>query len=431
MMAASRIAGISRWASRKAADRAMHWAALTGMPDDPYILARLGLFPLAITATATDGKGRLGQMMARAAMGEVDTKTLATFSSLAPSLRRWAARLIAIHNCEAAISLLDDQDREAVAACLIAIGRPEDALSRLGENRGNSAEIAALTAHIATSTGDHRGARSALNSLFGMTGFSPVLTSDDSGFTIDDLGGTGKAIENGPKVSVIIPYRDAAATLETAIGSMTNQSWRNLEIIAVDDASSDAGPAITARMAEADRRIVAVQNQRTPGVYGARNTAIEAASGEYIAFLDADDWSPVERIARQVERLGNHAVCIGNHIRMDDMGRPVAPRIFPLVRPVPITLLTRRDSLINAGPFEEVVTGADSEMLARLEMLFGKNAIDRDPAVLLVARWRSGSLSDAEEGGLFGAERFAYRADWMFRHAGREAPGLPAGPAAA
>ena len=204
-----------------------------------------------------------------------------------------------------------------------------------------------MSRRYTSGTTDHRAARSAINSLFATTDFTPVLDDDDGAFTIDDLDGTSKAIENGPKVSIIIPYRDAAATLKTAIESMANQSWRNLEIIAVDDASRDDGPAIVAQLAEADQRIVAVKNQRTPGVYGARNSAIDIATGEYVAFLDADDWSPVERIARQVERLGDHALGIGNHIRMDDAGRPVAPRIFPLVRPVPITMLVRRNSLIN------------------------------------------------------------------------------------
>jgi hypothetical protein len=61
-------------------------------------------------------------------------------------------------------------------------------------------------------------------------------------------------------------------------------------------------------------------------------------------------------------------------------------------------------------------------------MLHGKRAVIRDPAVLLVARWRSGSLSEAKEGGMLGAERYAYRAEWMFRHAGLEPPRLPAAP---
>ncbi|QLC21057.1 glycosyltransferase family 2 protein [Parasphingopyxis sp. CP4] len=409
----------------------MHWAALKGAPDDPYVLARLGLFPLAAHAKAADEKGRLGQILARAATPGTDSEDIAALSALPPSMRRWAARLVAIHDREAAISLLDGGDREAIAACLLALNRAEDARIQLGRQPATNAEAAALLAHIAISDGDHAAARTALNDLMKDGGLGPILEEGAAAFTIDDLGGSAEIVENGPKVSVVIPYRDAAATLETAIRSIANQSWRNIEIIAVDDASTDDGPQIAERMAQSDARILTIQNKRTAGVYGARNSAIDVASGDYLTFLDADDWSPVERIARQVDRLDRHAVGIGNHIRMDEAGRPVAPRVFPIVRPVPITLLTRRNTLMNAGPFEEVVTGADSEMFARLEMVHGKQAIDRDSAVLLIARWRSGSLSDAQEGGLFGQERYDYRADWMFRHAGRAAPGLPAGPAAA
>lgn len=403
----------------------MHWAALNGAPNDPYVLARLGLYPLACAADAADAKARIGQLLARIALGEVDSDALDAASQLPPAMRRLAARLLALQDVEAAITLLDDNRPEAVAACLIALDRPEDARLQLSQGAGHGRETAALLTHIAVSAGEYSEARSALNQMFAQDGLRPVIDESGSPFSLDDLGGTAEAIENGPKVSVIIPYRDAEKTLETAIRSMADQSWRNVEIIAVDDGSSDAGSDIVQRMAAADARIVALSNTRTPGVYGARNSAIDAASGEYIAFLDADDWSPCERIARQLDRMGSHAVGIANHIRMDDTGRPVAPRVFPVVRPVPITFLTRRETLVTAGPFEEVATGADSEMLARLEMLHGKAAIHRDPAVLLVARWRTGSLSQAAEGGLLGMDRYAYRADWMFRHAGRDAPRLP------
>ncbi len=403
----------------------MHWAALNGAPDDPYVLARLGLYPLACAADAPDAKARIGRQLARVALGEVDSDALDTLSNLPPSMRRLAARLLALQDVEAAIDLLNGHTPEAVAACLLALDRPKDARLHLSERAGRGRETAALQTHIAVSAGEYSEARSMLNQMFAQDGLGTVIDAGGAPFTLDDLGGTAEPIENGPKVSIVIPYRDAEKTLETAIRSMADQSWRNIEIIAVDDSSSDAGPDIVQRMAAADERIVALSNTRAPGVYGARNSAIDAASGEYIAFLDADDWSPCERIARQLSPMRSHAVGIANHIRMDDTGRPVAPRVFPVVRPVPITLLTRRETLVSAGPFEEVATGADSEMLARLEMLHGKAAIHRDDAVLLVARWRAGSLSQAAEGGLLGMDRYAYRADWMFRHAGRDAPRLP------
>lgn len=409
----------------------MHWAALTAGGDDPYVLARLGLHPLAMDYPARDAAARTGRDLAAAALGRADAEARAALAALPAPKRRLAARLLALHDPDAALALLPEADGEAAAACLLALGRIDEAASRLGEGAGDSREAAAIRAHVATALGDHAKARIALGAIFAIDGLCAPLIDSDQPFTIDDLGGTADAVGEGPKVSVVIPYHDAAATLETAVGSLTRQSWRNLEVLLVDDRSTDDGPAIARRLAEADGRIVGLANARTPGVYGARNSAVAAATGEFITFLDADDWSPVERIARQLRGLGSHAVGIANHIRMDEAGRPVAPRIFPIVRPVPITMFVRRDTLVAAGPFEEVETGADSEMFARLEMLHGKSAVHRDPAVLLVARWRSGSLSREREGGLLGRERYAYRADWMFRHAGLEAPRLPAEPDAA
>lgn len=409
----------------------MHWAALRGGSCDPYVLARLGLYPDALEQAATDAKACTGRVLAAAALGETDSAVLERLTALKGKQRKLAAKLIALHDRNAALDLIDPADQLAVAACLLAVGRPEDARVHVSPGGGNRREAAAIKAHIAISAGQHKAGRASINALFAGDGLSPPLESDAEPFTIDTLSGAFSEGSHGPRISVVIPYRNAADTIETAIRSITSQSWRAVEILAVDDRSDDDGPAIVQRLAEADSRIVALANCRKPGVYGARNTAISAATGEYATFLDADDWSPVERLACQMATLGTKALAISNHIRMDETGRPVAPRIFPLVRPVPITMLLRRETLLKAGPFDEVATGADSEMLARLEMLHGKAAVAKDSAVLLVARWRSGSLSRDKEGGLLGLERHRYRAEWMFRHAGLEPPRLPALPAGA
>lgn len=403
----------------------MHWAALRGAPADPYVLARLGLYPLALEYSGGDAKAELGRNLAKAALGQADAATRTALASAGPAHRKLAAKLIALQDCHAALELLAPDDYLARAACHLALGSPEQAAGLVRQARSASREAAAIEAAVAIGTDDFRAARRALNAMFATDGLGAPLADGDSPHTIDELAGEGAPIGAGPKVSVVIPYRNAEATLETAAMSIARQSWRNVEILLVDDRSDDGGPALAARLARTDDRIVTLANARDPGVYGARNTAIDSATGEYVTFLDADDWSPVERIERQLAGLRNHAVAISNHIRMDEAGRPVAPRVFPIVRPVPITMCLRRDTLMAAGPFEEVATGADTEMLARLEMIGGKKSIYRDPAVLLVARWQSGSLSRDAEGGLLGAQRYAYRAAWMFRHAGMDAPRLP------
>jgi hypothetical protein len=410
------------WAARKAADRGLHWSALRGASQDPYVLERLGLYPLAARQEPGDEKARFARLIAAAALGGPAEDGFDQYQ-LDDRTRTRIARALAPADPAAAARLLPSGETLANAACRLALGDIGAAKASVGD--GNSRETWAVRAHIACAEQAWRPARKALNALFAADGLSPVLTDHDEPVSVDLLESRDTASESGPLVSVIMPYHNASATLRAAVESLLRQSWRNLEILLVDDRSSDESAAMAAQLSQEDQRITCLENCGKPGVYGARNTALARASGDYIAFLDADDWAPAERLARQVRSLGRHAVALANHVRMDDGGRIVAPRVFPLVRPVPITLIARKSVFAAAGPFDEVATGADSEMLGRLEMQCGKAAIIRDPAVLLVARWRSGSLSQQRDGGMFGAERFAYRAEWMFRHAGIALPRLP------
>ena len=90
------------------------------------------------------------------------------------------------------------------------------------------------------------------------------------------------------KISVIVPYKDAAPWLVRCLNSLTDNEG-DFEFIVVNDQSSDRGPEIVKQYAEMDERFIAMDNLRGPGVSGARNTGIEAASGDWITFLDADD----------------------------------------------------------------------------------------------------------------------------------------------
>lgn len=103
-----------------------------------------------------------------------------------------------------------------------------------------------------------------------------------------------------PSISVVIPARNAAATIRRALQSVKDQTRPVDEIIVVDDASSD-GSAVSA-LSFPKVRLVRLAEQR--GAAAARNAGIAAASGDWIAFLDADDvWLP-EKIARQAAVIG-------------------------------------------------------------------------------------------------------------------------------
>ena len=91
------------------------------------------------------------------------------------------------------------------------------------------------------------------------------------------------------KISIIVPVYNKEKYLKRCLESILNQTYQNLEIILVDDGSTDASPAIAGAFAEKDSRIVYIR-QENSGVSAARNTGINAATGEFIGFIDSDDF---------------------------------------------------------------------------------------------------------------------------------------------
>ena len=97
---------------------------------------------------------------------------------------------------------------------------------------------------------------------------------------------------NQPLLSVIIPVYKVEKYLRQCVDSVINQTYKNLEIILVDDGSPDNCGKICDEYAEKDKRVKVI-HQLNKGLSGARNTGTEQASGEYIAFVDSDDWLDV------------------------------------------------------------------------------------------------------------------------------------------
>ena len=100
-------------------------------------------------------------------------------------------------------------------------------------------------------------------------------------------GSTGSA-RLKPLISVIIPVYNMELWLERCLGTVLAQTYKPLEIILVDDGSSDQSPAMCDRLAEVNPGIVVV-HQQNKGLSGAKNTGIDCARGEYLTFVDADD----------------------------------------------------------------------------------------------------------------------------------------------
>lgn len=91
------------------------------------------------------------------------------------------------------------------------------------------------------------------------------------------------------KISIIVPVYRVERYLERCVNSLISQTYKNIEIILVDDGSPDQCPAMCDNYAEKDDRVIVV-HKKNGGLSDARNVGLDIATGEYIAFVDSDDW---------------------------------------------------------------------------------------------------------------------------------------------
>lgn len=108
-----------------------------------------------------------------------------------------------------------------------------------------------------------------------------------------------------PAISVLLPFRDAAATLDAAVASIAAQTHADLELLLIDNGSTDDGRTIAARWAARDARIAVITEHRV-GIAHALNTGLAEARAPLIARMDADDVSHPERLSRQLAHLNAH-----------------------------------------------------------------------------------------------------------------------------
>lgn len=97
------------------------------------------------------------------------------------------------------------------------------------------------------------------------------------------------------KVSIVVPVYNCEKYVERCIRSLMSQTYRNLEIIVIDDGSTDRSMDVLQTLAETDDRIIVIR-QENQGVSAARNQGLDAATGEYLTFVDSDDYVAVDYI---------------------------------------------------------------------------------------------------------------------------------------
>ncbi|MFC4025022.1 glycosyltransferase family 2 protein [Oceanobacillus longus] len=208
-----------------------------------------------------------------------------------------------------------------------------------------------------------------------------------------------KQITNGPKVSVIIPAYNSELGIRVAIDSILSQTWNNLEVLVVDDCSTDDTAQIIAQYTYNDTRVRLLKTPVNSGPYIARNIALKEATGEFVTINDADDWSHPEKIEKQVNNLIEQQDIIANtseHARLTEAlklyrrGMP-GEYIFSNMSSI---MFRREQVLEKIGYWDSIRFAADSEFKRRIEAVFGKDKItDLKTGPLSFPMQSSGSLT--------------------------------------
>lgn len=235
---------------------------------------------------------------------------------------------------------------------------------------------------------------------------------------------------DSPKVSVIMTSFNSSRTLAKAANSVLQQSASNLELFVVDDQSTDDSREIILSLAARDPRVRYIFNERNIGTYASKNKAILQSEAQFITFHDSDDWMHPLRIESQLSSMAPNVMCsTSNWIRMDAFGRSIVRRDGPYTHLNPASTFFRKDVFSKMGLFDNVRTGADSEILTRIRHRLGHSAVLQLPAVLGIGFHHEASLTQsgatAFDEHRYSPVRLAYTEAWVKWHlstlkAGRE-----------
>ena len=245
-------------------------------------------------------------------------------------------------------------------------------------------------------------------------------------------------VENGPLISVIMPAWNAQETLPFATRSILNQTWRNLELLIVDDCSDDNTWNTLQEIAAKDHRVRIFRNKANVGPYVSKNIALTRSHGDWVTGHDADDWAHPQRLENHFNEAikRNLKASITLMIRMKLNG---AFSHFGTVSPFSRDAVARKASISclfnrkfleeKLGFWDTVRFGADSEMIARAELLLGDDFVVLPQISMFCLDLESSLTNHPDYGvrsssGTMSPTRQTYRTAWGTWHQNADAGDL-------
>lgn len=182
-------------------------------------------------------------------------------------------------------------------------------------------------------------------------------------------------------VTILMPAWNAESSIKMAAESILNQTWDNIELIIIDDASEDSTWDIISEIAKKDKRVKLLRNSENLGPYVSKNRGARIAKGDYITGHDSDDWAHPQRIEIQTRYLidNDELACLSGMLRINQNGLLVNFNKIGtntkdgITRSAFISLMINNHFFRNVlGYWDNVRFGADSELIKRIEVIQGK-----------------------------------------------------------
>lgn len=227
-----------------------------------------------------------------------------------------------------------------------------------------------------------------INQVLAHHALAPVSLAGDCALAPYDRlrGASGlPAVTEGPKVTVLVAAYEAGAVLATALSSLQAQTWRNLEILVIDDCSpSPETRQVAARFAQTDPRIRLIEMPQNGGAYVARNRGLEAATGSFVTLNDADDWAHPRKIETQVRYLMENPGVMGCTSQQARAAPELTfakwawgDRVCLLRDNISSFMMRHKEVFARVGYWDSARFGADDERIRRIRRAFGEGAVQR------------------------------------------------------
>lgn len=216
-------------------------------------------------------------------------------------------------------------------------------------------------------------------------------------------------------ISIIMSAYNSESTVEYAIRSLMQQTYKNIEILVCDDNSNDQTLDKIKNLANQDNRIRVFSSNNNQGTYNIRNHMIEKAKGKYITFQDSDDYALPTRLQKQVDEIvtKNATICFTRWIRVTPDGQFVFFIDGILKRFCVVSAMVTSEYIKSIAKFRSTLVAADTEFYEYCKNSLPTSQIVHVDSTLIFGLWSSNSLTkmsnlNAEHSGYIAPRRMLY-----------------------